>query len=103
MYIGISSVIALLYRQSGIDRPAKLKDEISLYCKGSKFRGVTLEQQVAFKILEMKRPMKFEVHKYISKWLFESLKKEHGFAHLLFVIEWNIDAFVFSVSENVST
>ena len=35
VYTGIGSAIAFFYRQYGIERPAKLKDSISLYCKGS--------------------------------------------------------------------
>ena len=34
VYTGIGRGIAFLYRQCGVERPAKLKDSISLYCKG---------------------------------------------------------------------
>ena len=36
VYTVIGSAIAFLYQKCGIERPAKLKDSISLYCKGSK-------------------------------------------------------------------
>ena len=54
VYTGIESDIAFLYRQCGIERPEKLKDSISLYCKGSKHRGETLKQQLALEITEGK-------------------------------------------------
>ena len=57
VYTGIGSAISFLYRKCGIERPAKLKDIISLYCKGSKCRGATLKQQLALNITEGKRPM----------------------------------------------
>ena len=36
LYTGIGSFIAFLYQKCGIERPAKLRDSISLSCKGSK-------------------------------------------------------------------
>ena len=54
VYTGIGSAIAFLYRKCGIKRPEKLKDSISLYCKGSKRRRTTLKQQLALKINEGK-------------------------------------------------
>ena len=67
VYTGIGSAIAFLYRQCGIERPEKLKDSISLYCKGSKRCGATLKQQLALKINEGKG--------------FESSNKEHVFVY----------------------
>ena len=81
LYTGIGSATDFLCRQFGIERPEKLKDSISLYCKGSKRRGVTLNQQLVLNITEGKRPMSFEVYKFIAKGLFESSKKEHVFVH----------------------
>ena len=54
VYTGIDSAIDFLYRKCGIERPEKLKDSISLYCKGSKRRGATLKQQLALNITEGK-------------------------------------------------
>ena len=70
VYTGIGNAIAFLYRQCGIERPAKLNDSISLYCKGSKHRGATIKQQLVLKITDGKRPMSFEVYKFIAKGLF---------------------------------
>ena len=70
VYTGIGSAIAFLYRQCGVEIPEKLKDSISLYYKGSKRRGETLKQQIALKITEGKRPMSFEVYKFVAKGLF---------------------------------
>ena len=90
VYTGIGSAIAFLYRQCGIERPAKLKDSISLYCKGLKRRRATLKQQLALKIIEGKLPMLFEVYKFIAKGIFESSKKEHVFVHLFLILNWNL-------------
>ena len=90
VYTGIGSVIHFLYRQCGIEIPAKLKDSISLYCKGSKSCGATLKQQLVLKITEGKRPMSFEVYKFIAKGLFESSKKEHVFVNLFLILNWNL-------------
>ena len=54
VYTGIGSAIALLYQKCGIERPAKLKGSISLYCKGSIRRGATLKQKISLKITEGK-------------------------------------------------
>ena len=54
VYTGIGSAIDFLYRQCGIERPEKLKDSISLYCKGSKRCRATLKQQLALQITEGK-------------------------------------------------
>ena len=54
VYTGIGSAIAFLYGKCGIERPAKLKESISLYCKGSKRRGATQKQQLTLKITEVK-------------------------------------------------
>ena len=70
VYTGIGSAIAFLYHKCGIERPAKLRDSISLYCKGSKRRGATQNQKLALKITEGKLPMVFEVYKFIAKGLF---------------------------------
>ena len=39
VYTGIGSAIYFLYRQYGIERPAKLKDSISQYCKSQNVAG----------------------------------------------------------------
>ena len=53
VYNGIGSAIDFLYLKCGIEIPAKLKDSISLYCKGLKCRRATLKQQLALKINEV--------------------------------------------------
>ena len=90
IYTGIGSAIDFFYQKCGIERPAKLKDSIILYCKGSKHRGETLKQQLALNITEGKQPMSFEVNKFIAKWIFESSKKEHVFVHLFLILDWNL-------------
>ena len=90
VYTGIGVAIAFLYRQCGIEIPAKSKDSISQYCKGSKRRGETLKQQLALKITEGRRPMSFEVYKFIAKGLFYLSKKEHVFLHLFLILYWNV-------------
>ena len=42
------------------------------------------------KITEVKRPMSFEVYKFIAKGLFELSKKEHVFVHLFLILDWNL-------------
>ena len=54
VYTGIGSAIAFLYWKCSIERRAKLKDSISLYCKGLKHRGATLKQQLVVKSSEGK-------------------------------------------------
>ena len=43
-YTNVQSAIAFIFRQCGIKRPDAIIDLISLYCKGSKYRGNKLKQ-----------------------------------------------------------
>jgi hypothetical protein len=51
IYSDIQSAISFLDRQSGFEQLAKLKNGVSLYCKGSKRLGAELKQKLALKIL----------------------------------------------------
>jgi hypothetical protein len=90
VYSGIQSALSFLYRQSGFERPAELKNGVSLYCKGSKRLGAELKQKLALKIVEGKKPMSKAVYSFLAKKMFESEKKEYIFAHLFLVLDWNL-------------
>ena len=63
MKIGIS----LLYCQSGVKRTPEIKEELSLYCKGSKRKGQNIKQSLGLEISEGKKPMSREVYSYLAK------------------------------------
>ena len=69
-------------------------DNLSLHDKGSKRRGKNLKKSSGLKVAEGKKPMSFEVHRFLCRKLFESPKREHVFTHLFLVLDWQVQLFV---------
>ena len=87
-YSAIKSTISFLYRQSGIERPMELRDEIIIYCKGSKRKGILLKQDTGLDISDGKKQIPQEVFRFLANKLFTSKKKENIFAHLILILDW---------------
>ena len=87
-YSAIESTISFLYRQSGIERPMELRDEIIIYCKGSKRKGILLKQDTGLDISDGKKQIPQEVFRFLANKLFTSKKKENIFAHLILILDW---------------
>ena len=90
VYSSIQSALSFLYRQSGFERPAELKNGVSLYCKGSKKLGAELKQKLALKIVEGKYPISKAVYSFLGKKMFQSGKKYYIFVQLFLVLDWNL-------------
>ena len=89
-YSAVQSGVSFLYRQSGVQRSAEIKEGVALYCKGSKRKGRRLKQDLGLDISEGKKAMSKNVYSFLAKKLFESKDPEHLFAHLFLVLDWNL-------------
>ena len=89
-YDGIRSSISFLYRETATTMPATLNSSMSLYIKGSRRINLLAKQMLGMKITEGKKHMTKAVYKKIAQILFESSNPEHIFAHLFFILDWNL-------------
>jgi hypothetical protein len=87
-YEGIRSVVAFLYRESGVLMPENMNSSLALYIKGSRCMNRLAKQTLGLKIVEGKKHMTLSVYKAIASILFESCELEHIFAHLFFILDW---------------
>ena len=56
-----------------------MTEELSLYCKGLKWKGRKLFKDLGMEVMEGKNPTTLQFYKYLAKEFFESDKKEHIF------------------------
>ena len=87
-YEGIRSIVAHMYRESGVIMPQDLDAMMVVYVKGSRRINLAAKQTLGLKISEGKEHMTFEVYSKIARILFESGQPEHIFAHLFFILDW---------------
>mmetsp|Transcript_21038 Transcript_21038/g.25871 ORF Transcript_21038/g.25871 Transcript_21038/m.25871 type:complete len:633 (+) Transcript_21038:146-2044(+) len=89
-YEGIRSIVAHMHRESGLVVPQDLDAMMAVYVKGSRRLNLLAKQTLGLKISEGKEHMTFEVYSKIARILFESGQPEHIFAHLFFILDWNL-------------
>ncbi len=89
-YEGYRSAIAFLYREAGIPMPPSMNSQLSLYVKGSRRINLAAKQELGLKLVEGKTRMTKEAYEFIAKKFFESSDIKHIFAHVFFVLDWNL-------------
>ena len=89
-YQGVRSAIGYVYKMACVRMPDYMVDHLRKFIAGKRRTGLKEKQHLGLKITEGKRAMSFEAYELIAKYLFHSGKKEHIFAHLFMVLDWNL-------------
>ena len=89
-YEAIRSSIAYIYRESGVTMPEEMNSSLSVYIKGSRRINLLAKQMLGLRLSEGKKHMTKIVYSKIAQILFESDDTQNIFAHLFFVLDWNL-------------
>ena len=90
---GATSSLTHIYTECGLDKHEASKDlwaKLKVYKAGSRRTSAREKKELGLSTVEGKIHLPFAAYRLFARILFERPKLEHIYAHIFFVLEWNL-------------